>query len=150
MQPLARDAIILEMKATTKEGALRELAALAATRCGRCTEETLFAVLVERETIGSTGVGNGVAIPHGKVAGLDDILLCFGRSHEGIDFDAIDSRPVHLFALLLSPADQAGEYLKALARVSRILKHEDTRQQLLASPSPEAIAALFAAGPPGF
>ncbi len=75
MQPLDSHAIILELKATTKEGALRELAALAATRCGRCTEETLYTVLVERETIGSTGVGNGVTIPHGKVAGMDDILL---------------------------------------------------------------------------
>ena len=107
MQPLDNHAIILEMQATGKEGALRELAALAATRCGRCTAETLYTILLEREAIGSTGVGNGVAIPHGKVAGLDDILLCFGRSRDGIDFDAIDSRPVHLFVLLLSPASKA-------------------------------------------
>ncbi|MBP7926437.1 MAG: PTS sugar transporter subunit IIA [Desulfobulbaceae bacterium] len=150
MQPLDNHAIILEMQATGKEGALRELAALAATRCGRCTAETLYTILLEREAIGSTGVGNGVAIPHGKVAGLDDILLCFGRSRDGIDFDAIDSRPVHLFVLLLSPASKAAEYLKALARVSRILKNETTRQELLASSSPEAIVTLFEAGPPGF
>ena len=145
MPPLDSRAIILDLKAATKEGALRELAALAATRCGRCTEETLYAVLVEREAIGSTGVGNGVAIPHGKVTGLDDILLCFGRSREGID-----NQPVHLFVLLLSPATKAAEYLKALARVSRILKNETTRQELLASSSPEAIVSLFEAGPPGF
>ena len=150
MPPLDSRAIILDLKAATKEGVLRELAALAATRCGRCTEETLYAVLVEREAIGSTGVGNGVAIPHGKVTGLDDILLCFGRSREGIDFDAIDNQPVHLFVLLLSPATKAAEYLKALARVSRILKNETTRQELLASSSPEAIVSLFEAGPPGF
>ena len=97
MPRLQRDAIILDMKAATKEAALRELAGVAATLCGRFTEETLYNVLVERETVGSTGVGNGVAIPHGKIDGLDEILLCFGRSKAGINFDAIDNRPAHLF-----------------------------------------------------
>ena len=149
MQPINSDSIILEMAATSKEAALRELAALAATQCGQFTEQTLYTILLEREAIGSTGVGNGVAIPHGKVAGLDKIILCFGRSREGIDFAAIDSRPVHLFVLLLSPARKATEYLRALARVSRILKNEATRQQLLASSSRETIIALFNADPSG-
>ena len=145
MRPLTNEAIILEMKAASKEGALRELAGLAATQCGRFTEETLFNVLGEREAVGSTGVGNGVAIPHGKISGLEDILLCFGRSHEGIDFDAIDNRPVHLFVLLLSPAAKATEYLRALAGVSRLLKHNGNRGRLLASRTKEEILALFAA-----
>jgi len=143
MPQLQRDAIILDMKAATKEAALRELAGVAATLCGRFTEETLYNVLMERETVGSTGVGNGVAIPHGKIEGLDKILLCFGRSRTGINFDAIDNRPAHLFVLLLSPASKAGEYLQTLAAVSRILKQHEKRQQLLDSTSRDDIASLF-------
>lgn len=143
MPRLQRDAIILDMKAATKEAALRELAGVAATLCGRFTEETLYNVLVERETVGSTGVGNGVAIPHGKIDGLDEILLCFGRSKAGINFDAIDNRPAHLFVLMLSPANKAGEYLQTLAAVSRILKQPEKRQQLLDSITREDIATLF-------
>jgi nitrogen PTS system EIIA component len=131
MPQLTKDAIILEMKAATKEGALRELAALAATLCGRFTEETLYNVVLERESVGSTGVGNGVAIPHGKIEGLDEILLCFGRSRAGVNFDAVDKRPAHLFVLLLSPAGKAEEYLHALARVSKILRENAKRQRLL-------------------
>jgi len=147
MPQLKHDAIILEMKATTKEGALRELAGLAATVCGRFTEEILYNVLLERESVGSTGVGNGVAIPHGKIEGLDEILLCFGRSKAGINFDAVDNRPAYLFVLLLSPASKAGEYLSTLAGVSRILKQSDARQRLLDSTSREEIASLFATQP---
>ena len=143
MPGLDKDAIILDMKAATKEAALRELAGVAATLCGRFTEETLYNVLVERESVGSTGVGNGVAIPHGKIDGLDEILLCFGRSRTGINFDAIDNRPAHLFVLLLSPANKAGEYLQTLAAVSRILKQPEKRQQLLDSITREDIATLF-------
>ena len=147
MQPLSKEAIILEMKATSKESALRELAGVAATQCGRFTEEILYNVLLEREAVGSTGVGNGVAIPHGKIAGLDSILVCFGRSREGVDFDAIDNRPVHLFVLLLSPAATATEYLRALAGISRMLKHDGSRERLLESTSKEEIQALFADEP---
>jgi len=147
MVRLNKTSIILDMKATSKESALRELAALAAVACGRFTEEILYSVLLEREALGSTGVGNGVAIPHGKIKGLDDILLCFGRSKAGINFEAIDSRPVHLFVLLLSPAGKAAEYLQALARVSKILKDTTKRQQLLSNTSREEIVALFTAAP---
>ena len=145
MPRLLPDAMLLDMKAATKESALRELAGVAATVCGRFTEATLFNVLMEREAVGSTGLGNGVAIPHGKIDGLDEILLCFGRSKAGIDFEAIDNRPAHLFVLLLSPASKAGEYLHTLAMVSKILKQPGKRQLLLDSTSRDAIASLFAA-----
>ena len=145
MLPLRKESIILEMKATSKEGALRELAALAAVECGRFTEEALYNVLLEREAVGSTGLGNGVALPHGKIEGLENFLLCFGRSRAGLNFDAVDNRPTHLFALLLSPADKAAEYLQALAWVSKILKNSNRRQQLLDSTTKEELAALFAA-----
>lgn len=145
MLPLNKESIILEMKATGKESALRELAALAAVQCGRFTEEILYNVLLEREAVGSTGVGNGVAIPHGKIEGLDDIMLCFGRSKAGLAFEAIDNHPVHLLVLLLSPADKATEYLQTLARVSNILKSSSNRQRLLDSTTKEEIVALFTA-----
>ena len=145
MLPLKKESIILELKASNKEGILRELAALAAVACGRFTEEILYHVLLEREAVGSTGVGNGVALPHGKIDGLGDILLCFGRSRAGLNFDAIDNRPVHLFVLLLSPAAKAAEYLQALAWVSKMLKQPAIRQQLLDSATKEEIAALFSA-----
>lgn len=144
MSRLNEQAIILEMKAVGKESALRELAALAAMQSGRFTEDVLYNVLLERESVGSTGVGNGVAIPHGKIAGLEDILLCFGRSRAGLNFDAVDNRPVHLFVLLLSPADKATEYLRTLAWVSRTLKKNENRLQLLNSETRAEIAALFA------
>nr|WP_321465895.1 PTS sugar transporter subunit IIA [uncultured Desulfobulbus sp.] len=147
MPQLTSDAIILDMKAATKEGALRELAGLAATQCGRFTEEVLYKILLEREAVGSTGVGNGVAIPHGKVEGLDDILLCFGRSKAGIDFNAIDKRDVYLFMLMISPSGKGGEYLQALARVSRILKQSRNRQRLFDYTSRDEIVALFATDP---
>ena len=147
MPQLRPDAIILEMKAATKDAALRELAGLAATQCGRFTEEVLYKVLVEREAVGSTGVGNGVAIPHGKIEGLEEILLCFGRSRMGVDFNAIDKREVYLFMLMISPAGKGGEYLQTLARVSRILKEGSNRQRLLDYTSREEIVALFASNP---
>ena len=146
MPQLKKDAIILEMKAATKEGALRDLAGLAASQCGRFAEETLYKVLLERVAGGSTGVGNGVAIPHGKIEGLEDILLCFGRSRIGINFDAIDKREVYLFVLLISPAGKGGEYLQTLARVSKILKKSTNRNRLLDLATRDEIEALFAAG----
>lgn len=147
MPQLRPDAIILEMKAATKDAALRELAGLAATQCGRFTEEVLYKVLVEREAVGSTGVGNGVAIPHGKIEGLEEILLCFGRSRMGVDFNAIDKREVYLFMLMISPAGKGGEYLQTLAGVSRILKESNNRQRLFDCASREEIVALFATNP---
>lgn len=145
MSQLDEQAIILEMKAVGKESALREMAGLAATQSGLFTEEVVYNVLQERESVGSTGVGNGVAIPHGKIDGLKDILLCFGRSRAGLNFDAVDKRPVHLFVLLLSPADKADEYLHTLAWVRRTLKKKENRLQLLSSETGEEITALFAA-----
>ncbi|MDD2465396.1 MAG: PTS sugar transporter subunit IIA [Desulfobulbus sp.] len=147
MPQLKSDAIILDMKSATKDGALRELAGLAATQCGRFTEEVLYKILLEREAVGSTGVGNGVAIPHGKIEGLDEILLCFGRSRAGIDFNAIDKRDVYLFMLMISPAGKGGEYLQTLARISRILKQSHNRQLLFEYTARDEIVALFATDP---
>lgn len=88
-------------------------------------------VLLQREKLGSTGIGEGVAIPHGKVSDLQELVVAFGRSKKGIDFDAIDGKPVHLFFLLLAPEGSTGQHLKALARISKMLKTPNFRKTLL-------------------
>ncbi|MDD4240812.1 MAG: PTS sugar transporter subunit IIA [Smithellaceae bacterium] len=88
-------------------------------------------VLQQREKLGSTGIGDGVAIPHGKVSDLQDLVVAFGRSKTGIAFDAIDGKPVHLFFLLLAPENSTGQHLKALAKISKMLKTPNFRKKLL-------------------
>ena len=92
-------------------------------------------VLLQREKLGSTGIGEGVAIPHGNVSDLQELVVAFGRSKKGIDFDAIDGKPVHLFFLLLAPESSTGQHLKALARISKMLKTPNFRKTLLEAKS---------------
>jgi PTS system nitrogen regulatory IIA component len=100
-------------------------------------------VLIEREKLGSTGIGDGVAIPHGKLHDLEHLICCFGRSRQGIDFEAIDGNPVHLIFLLLAPENSAGTHLKALAKISKILKDPAFRQQLLDAENAEKIYQII-------
>lgn len=140
-QPL----ILPELKAQNKEGVLEEMAGfLSAFVDGETARAAdIRAALVAREQLGSTGVGEGVAIPHAKIAGLGQLVACFGRSLPGVEFDAIDYKPVHLIFVLLVPENSAGAHLKALARISRLLKSEDFRGQLLKLPDAEAIYRAF-------
>ena len=103
----------------------------------------LLAVLIEREELGSTGIGDGIAIPHGKLKSLDRLLMAFGRKKAGIDFDAMDNRPAHLFFLLLAPESEATLHLKALARISKLLRKEDVRRQLLDAPDPATLLNIL-------
>src|SRR3989442_14985662 len=127
---LREDLILPDLQATDKAGVLRELCAPLARAnglsIGRLTE-----VLLEREKLGSTGVGEGVAIPHGKLPGVPGLLAAFGRSSKGIDFDAIDKRPAQLFFVLFAPENSAGIHLKALARISRLFKGATFRKSIL-------------------
>ena len=143
MLQLDQQCILLDMLAMGKESALKELAQMAVDNHPALDSANLYSVLLEREQIGSTGVGNGVAIPHGKVAGLKEIIFCFGRSLHGVNFEAIDNRPVYLFALLLSPTNIASEYLQALAHVSTVLKQHTNRIKLQQSSSPQEIVTIF-------
>jgi PTS system nitrogen regulatory IIA component len=127
---LQDDLILEEMTATDKPGVLREFARLLTSRGRVLNEEELVHALVERESLGSTGIGGGVAIPHGKLKGITDMIVAFGRSSKGVDFQALDGQPVYLFFLLLTPYDMAGEHLKTLARISRILKNKILRENL--------------------
>lgn len=143
MPQLEEQCVILEMQATSKDEALQELVEAVHSQCADLDPAALLTVLQEREEVGSTGVGNGIAIPHGKVPGLGRFLLGFGRSSRGVNFESVDNRPVHLFILILSPTGKAGEYLQTLARISRLLTGKDNRKRLLAAREKQDILAIL-------
>jgi PTS system nitrogen regulatory IIA component len=129
---LLRNEFVLEqLEAKRKKEALAELAGVFAKGKSKCDAGAMLRVLLDREKLGSTGIGGGVAIPHGKLAGLDEILVAFGRSREGISFEALDGKPVHLIFLLMAPENSAGRHLKILAKISRMLKDGGFRKKLL-------------------
>jgi PTS system nitrogen regulatory IIA component len=133
-----------ELAARDKNAVLRELALHVSSHAGLTLDaEAVYAALCERERLGSTGVGEGVAIPHAKLPGIQQLVACFARSRQGVDFDAIDSQPVTLFVVLLVPENSAGAHLKALARVSRLLKLPAFRRHLLELPDGPAIYRAF-------
>ena len=136
---LKRDFILEELEARNQHEVLDELVRVFAMGGVRFDPEAMLQVLLERERLGSTGIGDGIAIPHGKLQGLDEILLSFGRSSEGIAFDAMDGKPVHLFFLLMAPENSAGLHLKILAKISRMLKDPALRDNLLRAKSKERI-----------
>ena len=127
---LQDDLVIEEIKATDKIGVIREFAGILQAT-GRVTDAgALVRVLLERESLGSTGIGDGVAIPHGKLNFISNMVVAFGRSSRGVDFQSLDAKPVYLFFLLVTPDNKPGDHLKALARISRILKNPDLRENL--------------------
>jgi nitrogen PTS system EIIA component len=132
MQSVLREScVIADLKGVTKLEILTELTtALKQAGLVRDVEEAVD-VIMEREKLGSTGIGDGVAIPHGKMRGLNNILCAFGRSKAGVDFDAVDRKPVHIFFLLLAPEDSAGLHIKMLSRISRILRDPLFRKRLI-------------------
>jgi PTS system nitrogen regulatory IIA component len=140
---LAPDAIIPAMRATTKSDALHELAALLATLHPEIDGARLVQVLLDREALGSTAIGEGIAIPHGKMPGVANVVAAFGRSANGLAFDSLDGNPTRLFFLLVAPEDSAGIHLKALARVSRLLKDKSFRDRLAGGGSQEQLFAII-------
>jgi nitrogen PTS system EIIA component len=141
---LHHDLIINEIGAKDKIGVIREFAQLLCSTGRLSDEEAVVHVLMEREALGSTGIGDGVAIPHGKLPNITDMVVAFGRSSAGIDFDSMDAKPVHLFFLLVTPEDKPGDHLRALARISRILKNPDLREKLkLASERDEILRMIY-------
>ena len=122
--------MVLSLGVRTKRDVLAEKAAALAKVEPQIDSDRLLEVLLEREALQSTGIGEGVAIPHGKMAGLDRLLATFARSPEGVDFESIDGQPTHHFFLLVVPEHSGGQYLKALARISRFFRDPAFRQQL--------------------
>ncbi|HEX9770903.1 MAG TPA: PTS IIA-like nitrogen regulatory protein PtsN [Kiloniellales bacterium] len=139
---ISLEGIVANLRATSKKQALQDLARRAADITGE-PERAIFEVLIERERLGTTGVGNGIAIPHGKLPGLDKLYGLFARLETPIDFDAIDEQPVDLICLLLAPESAGADHLKALARVSRLLRDRSICEKLRGSDSAEAIYALL-------
>jgi nitrogen PTS system EIIA component len=142
------NAIVPALKVTSKKQAIQELAARAARLTGQ-NERGIFETLLQREKLGSTGVGSGIAIPHGKLAKLDKLFGLFARLDRPIDFDALDGQPVDLIFLLLAPETAGADHLKALARVARLLRDSDVARKLRQSRDAEAIYAVLALPPPG-
>ena len=139
---LKKEAININLTARDKKGVLDELAAPVASAAG-ATKDQLVKVLMERERLGSTGIGGGIGIPHGKLKNLESLLLGFGLSRQGVNFESMDGRPTHIFFLLLTPEDSAGIHLKLLARISRMLKNDDFKDRLIHSQTSDDIVAAI-------
>lgn len=139
---LQPNAIIRNLQASDKQGVLQELAAPLASHAGVATP-VLLRVLLEREQLGSTGIGGGIGIPHGKLDTLDRVLLGLGLSRRGIDFDSLDGRPTRIFFLIVTPAENTGLHLKLLARISRLLKNDLFQQRLLQAATDEEVLAII-------
>ena len=136
-------AVVPSLRVNNKKQALQELAARAAAICGRSEREVLE-VLMQRERLGSTGIGNGIAIPHGKLARLERLFGVFARLERPIDFEALDGQPVDLVFLLLAPEGAGADHLKALARIARLLRNTEVAQKLRESRDAEALYAVIA------
>jgi nitrogen PTS system EIIA component len=140
---VAPNAIVPALKVNGKKQAIQELAAKAAKLSGQ-NERVIFETLMQREKLGSTGVGSGIAIPHGKLPKLEKLFGLFARLDRAIDFEALDGQPVDLIFLLLAPEAAGADHLKALARVARLLRDADVVRKLRDSRDAEALYAVLA------
>jgi len=139
---LDEGSVIADLKGRSKPEVLEELAAPVA-RLANEELRDVVEVLLERERLGSTGIGGGIGIPHGKLKRLDRMVIGFGLSRKGVDFDSLDGEPTRIFFLLMAPESSTGLHLKLLARISRILKNEPFKERLLQAKSAEEITAII-------
>jgi len=140
---LSPDMVVADLKGATKPEVLNELAKVLAAKYKEVKLGDLTAVLAERERLGSTAICDGIAIPHGKLRGVTKIIGVFGRHVQGVDFDSLDGGPSQLFFVLVAPEDSASLHLKALARVSRLLKDGSFRSRLLAAKDSAELYSLI-------
>lgn len=140
---LTKETTIFDLKNKDKKGVLEEMGAVVAASVGLNHDEVVR-VLIERERLGSTGIGDGVGIPHGKLKSLASLALGFGLSRGGIDFESLDNRPTHIFFLLLTPENSTGLHLQLLARISRMLKNEPFKEKLLNAQSRDELFSIIA------
>ena len=139
---LQKEAILADLKAQNKKGILEELV-VPVTEIAQVNQEDLVKVLLEREHLGSTGIGGGIGIPHGKMKDLESLVLGFGLSRKGVDFESLDGKPAHIFFLLVTPEISTGLHLKLLARISRILKNETFKDRLLGASDRDEILDII-------
>jgi PTS system nitrogen regulatory IIA component len=141
---LSVQTVIPALAQQEKNAVLEELAGWLASNHPNLDAKRVLSVLLERERISTTAIGEGVAIPHGKLPGLERIFSVFARSSEGVDFSSLDGGPTHLFFVLIAPEGAAADHLKALARISRLLKDEAFRRRLMAAKSNQELFTLIA------
>ncbi len=140
---LPKKSIVPDLKGRTKKQVLEELIDAMLQEKPELDRERLMAVLLERERLGSTGIGDGIAIPHGKLKDLDQLVLSFGKSGFGVDFESMDGKPVHLLFLLVAPENCSGIHLRALARIARLLKNTPVRKRLVSVNTQDEIFAVI-------
>jgi nitrogen PTS system EIIA component len=136
--------ILPDLQAANKRGVLEELTSSIVASNAELSPQSVVEVLLERERLGSTGIGDNIAIPHGKLPLISQMLLAFGRSLKGVDFDSMDGKPSQLFFLLLAPANSSGLHLKALAKISRMLMSQAFRESLMKAGGAAEIHNLIA------
>jgi PTS system nitrogen regulatory IIA component len=141
---LAPERIMPDLHATNKKAVLEELSKTLVDGPDGLSLSAIMEVLMDRERLGSTGIGDNIAIPHGKLAQLAELRLSFGRSLKGVDFDSMDGKPSNLFFLLLAPVNSSGLHLKALAKISRMLMSQAFRDNLMKAEGSEEIFRLIA------
>jgi PTS system nitrogen regulatory IIA component len=141
---LKKESVIANLHSKNKPEVIRELSQLLSSLYPNINPDRLFQVLMEREKLCSTAVDAGVAIPHGKLGGITNIIASFGRSLEGIDFESLDGHPSHLFILILAPENSSGAHLKLLARISKIFRDPDFRSRLMEAKSQDEIYDIIA------
>ncbi|MBE9529153.1 MAG: PTS sugar transporter subunit IIA [Proteobacteria bacterium] len=140
---LRREHIMLDLKSRAKNDLLGEMITFLCEKVEGLDRDTAYAALLKREELGTTGIGHGVAIPHGKLKGVDKVIVCFGRSVAGVEFDSMDAEPVHLFFLIVAPENSAAAHLKLLASISRLLKSNEFRTKLMSLDNPTDIFRLI-------
>jgi mannitol/fructose-specific phosphotransferase system IIA component (Ntr-type) len=133
------DAVLLDSRASSKSAMIAEIVGLLPS----IDSDQAMAVVMEREKLGSTGIGHGIAIPHGRLPDLDAPVTALARHTEGVDFDAIDGQPVHIVVVLLAPANEDRSHLEMLAGLARTLQQESVRQAIMRADTAEAVSALF-------
>ncbi|MDR1662974.1 MAG: PTS sugar transporter subunit IIA [Endomicrobium sp.] len=143
MDFLSQNAIIVDLKATDKKSAIAELVEVLKNTKKIKNSDDIINVVLERERLGSTGIGQGVALPHGKTDFLQEQVGVLGISHKGIEFNSLDGEPVHMIFLLIGPVEVAGQHLKALSRISRLFKDKFLRQAIKEAKTKQEVARLI-------
>ena len=139
---LNKDSIVANLESTNKNGVIKELS-LAISKTTNAAPNDIAAVLMERESLGSTGIGGGIAIPHGKLNSVKSVTVGFGLSRRGVEYDSLDNRLVHIFFLLLTPENSTGGHLKVLAQISKLLKMDQFKEGLRTATSVDKIYEII-------
>jgi PTS system nitrogen regulatory IIA component len=145
MNYLSEERVIPDLQGADKSSILKELSSTLVEPCQVTSVEELLQVLLEREKLGSTGIGEGIAIPHGRLKKLRTFFICFGRSLKGVDFDSIDGKPIQLFFLVMAPENSAVENLKLLSRIVTLLKESSFRKRLMDAHSQKELFQILSA-----